>query len=96
MEYDREKLSEESISQILQLIEEKSYIKAREELLKYNEVDIAEILEDIMDVAGVDKTIILFRTLPKNISVEVFSHLDIEEQLKIINGITDKEAPLHH
>jgi magnesium transporter len=94
MEYDREKLSEESISQILQLIEEKSYIKAREELLKYNEVDIAEILEDIMDVAGVDKTIILFRTLPKNISVEVFSHLDIEEQLKIINGITDKE--LHY
>ena len=94
MEYDREKLSEESISQILQLIEEKSYIKAREELLKYNEVDIAEILEDIMDVAGVDKTIILFRTLPKNISVEVFSYLDIEEQLKIINGITDKE--LHY
>ena len=76
------------------LIEEKSYIKAREELLKYNEVDIAEILEDIMDVAGVDKTIILFRTLPKNISVEVFSYLDIEEQLKIINGITDKE--LHY
>ena len=62
--------------------------------MKYNEVDIAEILEDIMDVAGVDKTIILFRTLPKNISVEVFSYLDIEEQLKIINGITDKE--LHY
>ena len=59
MEYDREKLSEESISQILQLIEEKVTSKPEKSFLKYNEVDIAEILEDIMDVAGVDKTIIL-------------------------------------
>jgi magnesium transporter len=94
MEYDREKLSEESISLILELIEEKNYIKAREELLQFNEVDIAEILEDVMEVAGVEKTIVLFRTLPKDISVEVFSYLDIEEQLTIINGITDKE--LHY
>jgi len=94
MDYDREKLSEESISLILELIENKNYIKAREELLKFNEVDIAEILEDAMEAAGVDKTIVLFRTLPKDISVEVFSYLDLEEQLTIINAITDKE--LHY
>ncbi len=94
MEYDRERLSEESISLILELIEKRNYIKAREELLQYNEVDIAEILEDVMEAAGVDKTIVLFRTLPKDISVEVFSYLNIEEQLTIINAITDKE--LHY
>ncbi len=94
MEYDREKLTEESISLIIELMEQKNYIKAREELLNFNEVDIAEILEDVMEIAGVEKTIVLFRTLPKDISAEVFSYLDIEEQLTIINGITDKE--LHY
>ena len=67
MEYDRDYLTEESISRIIELIEQKNYIKAREELLNFNEVDIAEILEDVMEVAGVDKTIVLFRTLPKDI-----------------------------
>ncbi len=94
MEYDREKLTEESISLIIELVEQKNYIKAREELLNFNEVDIAEILEDVMEITGVEKTILLFRTLPKDISAEVFSYLDIEEQLTIINGITDKE--LHY
>ena len=94
MEYDREKLTEESISLIIELVEQKNYIKAREELLNFNEVDIAEILEDVMEITGVEKTIVLFRTLPKDISAEVFSYLDIEEQLTIINGITDKE--LHY
>jgi len=94
LEYDREKLTEESISLIIELVEQKNYIKAREELLNFNEVDIAEILEDVMEITGVEKTIVLFRTLPKDISAEVFSYLDIEEQLTIINGITDKE--LHY
>ena len=83
--------NEEILAQILSLVEEKRYIKAREALLLNNEVDIAEILEEIMEELGVDKTIILFRTLPKDVSVEVFSHLPIDDQIKIINAITDKE-----
>lgn len=94
MDYDKERLPEESISLILELIEQKNFIKAREELLNFNEVDIAEILEEMMDEIGVDKTILLFRTLPKDISVETFSYLNLDEQLTIINGITDKE--LHY
>jgi len=77
--------------EILSLLEEKKYIKAREMLLLNNEVDIAEILEEIMEELGVDKTIILFRSLPKDVSVEVFSHMPIDDQVKIIHGITDKE-----
>lgn len=94
MDYDREKLLDESLSLIIELVIRKNFIEARTELLKFNEVDIAEILEDVMEAAGVDKAIVLFRTLPKDISVEVFSYLDIAEQLTIINGITDKE--LHY
>lgn len=94
MDCEKMALQEESTQLILELVELKDFKKAREELLRFNEVDIAEILEEVMEVEGIDKTILLFRTLPKDISVEVFSYLDIEEQLTIINGITDKE--LHY
>ncbi len=59
--------------------------------VRYNEVDIAEILEEIIEEKGIDKAIITFRTLPKDVSVEVFSYLPADDQVNIINSITDKE-----
>lgn len=91
MEYDRDRLIDETINTIIQLLEDKKYIKAREELLNINTVDIAEILEELIDILGVEKTIILFRTLPKDTAVDVFSYLGSDDQVAIINGITDKE-----
>ena len=82
---------DEDVEQILELLESSNYFKAREIILKYNEVDIAEILEEILDELGVEKTIIMFRMLPKNVSVEVFSYLNGDDQVNIINGITDRE-----
>ncbi len=63
---------DEEIEQILDLLEEKAYFRARDEILKHNEVDIAEILEEILEESGIDKTIIIYRMLPKDISAEVF------------------------
>jgi magnesium transporter len=88
---DEEKNLNDILTEILGLLEEKKYIKAREILLLNNEVDIAEILEEIMEELGVDRTIILFRSLPKDVSVEVFSHMPLDDQVKIVHGITDKE-----
>lgn len=82
------KESEEKISRLL---EEKKYFKCRDELLKHNEVEIAEMLENVEDEFDIQKAAILFRTLPKNISVEVFSCLDVDDQVNIINIITDVE-----
>ena len=48
---------DEEIEQILDLLEEKAYFRARDEILKHNEVDIAEILEEILEESGIDKTI---------------------------------------
>ena len=50
---------DEEIEQILDLLEEKAYFRARDEILKHNEVDIAEILEEILEESGIDKTIII-------------------------------------
>lgn len=82
---------DEDVEQILELLQESNYFKAREIILRYNEVDIAEIIEEILDEMEVEKAIIIFRMLPKNVSVEVFSYLDGDDQVNIINGITDRE-----
>lgn len=82
---------DQTVENILMLIEAKKYSRARDELLENNEVDIAEILEEIIEEVGLEKAIVLFRTLPKAVSVSVFSYLPIDDQVSIIHGITDKE-----
>ena len=88
---ENEKTFEERIEYILELLHEKKYVKARDELLKNNEVDIAEILEDVLDDLGIEITVVVFRTLPKDIAVDVFSYLPIDDQVLLIHAITDKE-----
>lgn len=88
---EQEKTFNDTLVEIIGLLEHKKYGKARDILLQNNEVDIAEILEDIMEQLGIEKSVIVFRTLPKAVSVEVFSYLPREDQLAIINAITDKE-----
>ncbi|MFV0516870.1 MAG: magnesium transporter [Aminipila sp.] len=88
---EQEKTLNEILEEILELLENKKYGKARDLLLENNSVDIAEILEDIMGEMGIEKAVIMFRTLPKNVSVEVFSYLPIDDQVLIINAINDKE-----
>ena len=82
---------EEDVEAILEMLEGGDYFDARNAILKYNEVDSSEILEEILDELGIEKAIIMFRMLPKNVSVEVFSYLDGDDQVEIINGITDRE-----
>jgi len=81
----------EILENIIFLLNNKKYVAARDELLKNNEVDIAELLEEVLEELGIEKTVIIFRTLPKDVSVEVFSYLPVEDQVAIINVITDKE-----
>lgn len=88
---DQNELLEESLTKILQLLEEKKYFAARDELLKFNAADIAELLEEVIEEAEVQPAVILFRLLPKDISVDVFAELPDDDQLKIIGSITDKE-----
>lgn len=81
----------EIVKNIIFLLNNKKYVAARNALLRNNEVDIAEILEEVLEALGIEKTVIIFRTLPKDVSVEVFSYLPVEDQVAIINVITDKE-----
>lgn len=74
---------------ILELIQQKKYVEVKKILSEMNEVDIAEILEDEeLDIATI---LIIFRMLPKDFAVEVFAHFSSEQQLNLVNAMTDKE-----
>ncbi len=88
---DDERKFDELIEEVIGLLDEKKYKQTRDVLLEYNAADIAEILTEILDEVSLDETIIAFRMLPKDISVDVFSCLSIDDQVEIINGITDRE-----
>ena len=78
----------ESLEKIFQLLDEKKYFLAKDELLKYNDADIAEMFEELLDKPElIEQTVVVYRLLPKDVSVEVFS----DDQLKIVDGITDTE-----
>lgn len=88
---DMDETFEYSEEKIFNLLEEKKYFQCRDELLKFNAVDIAEMLEDVMREYDMQKAVVLFRTLPKDVSVEVFPNMDVDNQVEIINIITDPE-----
>ena len=82
---------DETIEKIFELLEDKKYFHCRDELLKHNEVEIAEMLVDIRRKFDLQRMVVLFRALPKDISVDVFAELSVEDQVDIINIITDPE-----
>ena len=72
---------------ILELIERGKFFDARNEIIKMNVVDIAQLLEQLDE----DNALMVFRLLPKDIAAEVFSYMSYEEQQFIIESITDRE-----
>lgn len=88
----RDAAMEASRQRILADLAEKRYFQVRDELLRYNEADIAEFFEDMLEDADrLSQTIVVYRLLPKDCSVEVFSYLPSDDQLKIVSGMTDQE-----
>ena len=73
---------------IKKLIEEKNYVQLKKEIIKLDEADIAELLEELNN----EDLIKIFRLLPKDIAAETFSFLDVDIQQTIINSLTAAEA----
>lgn len=75
------------MDKILEYIRSNQLHKAQEILNDMNPADIAEYLEEIED----SEMLIIFRLLPKDLGVDVFSLMPTEERQYIVNKITDKE-----
>lgn len=92
-ENDFDDIFDDIFEQIKLLLEEKKYKQMRELLLEVmNEADIAELLEEVIDEIDVEKAILILRMLPKDILVDVFAYLPIDDQAEIITGITEREV----
>ncbi|MCR5611136.1 MAG: magnesium transporter [Clostridiales bacterium] len=74
--------------EILNLVESRSFGELRKVLEDMNPADIAEQMAEIEDVKSL---VIVFRLLPKEQAAEVFSYLEPDDQQRIVGSISDKE-----
>lgn len=74
--------------EIIDLIDQGKYITARNEIVNWNVVDIANLFGEIEQ----QKILLTFRMLPKEIATGVFTHLPIELQRHVVESITDNEV----
>jgi len=65
----------------------KDYNTLRTELLKLNEIDAAIFI----DAQPKEQAVLLFRTLPQQMSIKTFPALNAETQIYILSTATDKE-----
>lgn len=78
---------ENKLEELLELTAQKKYRQLKEILTEMNEVDIASFIEELDS----EKTVVVFRTLPKSLASDVFACLELEKQQHIITSITDYE-----
>lgn len=72
---------------MLEYLNRRDYRSFRKVLEDENEVDVAELIEELPS----EKAAVAFRTLPKEMAAEVFSNLPPETQQVIIGAVTDNE-----
>ena len=73
--------------ELLDLLKQKKLRELKEELVTFNEADIAIFIEEIEEVEAVA----VFRILPKTIAAETFAYFSPEMQNHIIGAITNVE-----
>ncbi len=75
------------LEEVIELIENKRINQLRKYLENINSADFPSILEQIDE----EKTIMVYRILPKDKASEVFVELDHDDQEKLISYLTDNE-----
>ena len=80
-------MEELKFEELTKLLDNKQFRQLKEALMQMNEADIAIFMEDLAP----EKTVLVFRMLPKELATAVFAFLESDQQEDIINGMTDKE-----
>ena len=76
-----------SMEELMDLLFTRQFRKLKDILTEMNEVDIATFIEELDS----EKTVVVFRMLPKELASDVFACLEVDKQEHIINSITDYE-----
>ncbi len=77
-----------TVDQIDMLIEKNEWGTLRSYLAEANPVDIATLLQELDN----DKMLLVFRILPKDISADVFSYMDPDQQAHVVGSISNAEV----
>ena len=80
-------MDEEKILALNELLNAGKFGTLKSELSEMNEVDIAEFFGELEPKSQ----LLVFRILPKDLSSEVFAYLEPDDQVNIVNSITDRE-----
>ncbi|MGI6692102.1 MAG: magnesium transporter [Clostridiales bacterium] len=83
MNLDWERIEEKLHS----LLDENRHGQLRGALMMLNAVDIANFMKQL----NAEKLLLMFRILPKDLSAEVFSYMDSDQQETLVNSIGDAE-----
>lgn len=75
------------MEELMDLLLTRQFRKLKDILTEMNEVDIATFIEELDS----EKTVVVFRMLPKELASDVFACLEVDKQEHIINSITDYE-----
>ena len=78
---------------VLQYLRNRNFKAIREIFIDMNEADVASLLQRCYDDHEAEKheLLILFRLLNKDIAADVFSYMDSDMQMMLINSFSDKE-----
>ncbi len=76
---------------ILSLLREKKYSSVKALVIDMNEVDIAEVFEELYEREEPELLLMLFRLLPKEIAAETFAYIDSDVQESLIVALSDRE-----
>jgi len=79
---------EELLEQWQDLLENRALRELKALLSEANEVDVAEFMAELPP----DKTVLVFRMLPKEMASDVFANLEPDDQQVIISAATDREV----
>ena len=86
--HGRNKMQENfDLKELMELLDTMQLRLLKEKLVEMNEVDIAAFIEELDS----EKTVVVYRMLPKELASDVFACLPVEMQEHIINSITDYE-----
>ncbi len=76
-----------TIEELIKLLENKQVAEVREEVLKLNSVNISEFLTEL----NLKDAFLVYRMLPKDLAIDVFSYLDPDDQENLIKRFNDVE-----
>jgi magnesium transporter len=76
-----------NMEELMGLADSRQFRKLKDMLMEFNEVDIAAFIEALDS----EKTVVVFRMLPKEMASDVFACLEVDKQEHIINSMADHE-----